>query len=157
MGVIGTQATIASGAYRDAFTAAPALELTMQACPRFVELVESGVTAGPEAVAVAEEYLAPVREAGVDTLVLGCTHYPLLRDVISDYMGAGVTLIDTGEQAALAAAALLGEQDRLNDFTRAGERRYYASDSAEDFAATASLYLGADISGLVERVAIENY
>ena len=93
----------------------------------------------------------------MDTLVLGCTHYPLLMDVISDYMGAGVTLIDTGEQAALAAAGLLDEQDRRNDPNRTGERRYYASDSAEDFAATAKLFLGKDISDRVERIAIENY
>ena len=93
----------------------------------------------------------------MDTLVLGCTHYPLLMDVISDYMGAGVTLIDTGEEAARAAADLLAQQDRLNDPARSGLRRYYASDSAEDFAATAKLFLGKDISDRVERIAIENY
>ena len=106
---------------------------------------------------VVEEYLASVKAAGVDTLVLGCTHYPLLMDVISDYMGAGVTLIDTGEEAARAAADLLARRDRLNDPARNGLRRYYASDSAEDFAATAKLFLGKDISDRVERIAIENY
>ncbi|MEN6340616.1 MAG: glutamate racemase, partial [Clostridiaceae bacterium] len=88
---------------------------------------------------------------------LGCTHYPLLRDIISDFMGKNVILIDTGEQAARAIAALLSQEDHLNERTRNGERRYYASDSAEDFAATASLYLGSSIAGSVERVAIEMY
>ena len=104
-----------------------------------------------------EEYLSTVKAQGVDTLVLGCTHYPLLREIISDYMGYGVTLIDTGEQAARAIAALLSERDQLNDRARNGERRYYASDSAEDFTATASLYLGSNIAGSVERVDIELY
>jgi len=160
IGVIGTKATIRSGAYEASIrTLLPAARLTAKACPLLVPLVEDGrVRRGdPVTERVVAEYLAPVKAAGVDTLVLGCTHYPLLRDVISDYMGVGVTLIDTGEQAALAAAELLGGQNKLNDPGRTGERRYYASDSAEDFAATASLYLGSDISGMVERVAIENY
>ena len=106
---------------------------------------------------VVEEYLASIRAEGVDTLVLGCTHYPLLRDVIADFMGRDVTLIDTGEQAARSAAALLREKDGLNGPDREGERRYYASDSAEDFAAMASMFLGSDITECVERVAIENY
>ena len=160
IGIIGTKATIRSSAYETSIRALlPEAKLTAKACPLLVPLVEDGRVRRGDFVTerVVEEYLSPVKAAGVDTLVLGCTHYPLLTDVISDYMGAGVTLIDTGEQAALAAAALLSEQGRLNDASRAGERRYYASDSAADFAATASLYLGADISGLVERVAIENY
>ena len=160
IGVIGTKATIRSGAYEAAIRALlPTARLTTRACPLLVPLVEDGrVQRGdPVTERVVEEYLAPVKTAGVDTLVLGCTHYPLLMDVISDYMGEGVTLIDTGEQAAMAVAALLKEQDKLNDPARAGHRRYYASDSAEDFAATAKLFLGKDISDRVERVAIENY
>jgi len=160
IGVIGTKATIRSGAYEAAIRALlPNAQLIARACPLLVPLVEDGrVQRGdPVTERVVEEYLAPVKAAGVDTLVLGCTHYPLLRDVISDYMGESVTLIDTGEEAARAAAALLTEQGGLNDPNRAGVRRYYASDSAEDFAATAKLFLGKDISDRVERVAIENY
>ena len=160
IGVIGTKATIRSGAYEAAIRALlPEARLTAKACPLLVPLVEDGRVRRGDAVTerVVEEYLAPVKAAGVDTLVLGCTHYPLLRDVISDFMGAGVTLIDTGEEAARAAAELLRGQNRLNDAARAGERRYYASDSAADFAATASLFLGSDISDRVERVAIETY
>ena len=160
IGVIGTKATIRSGAYEAAIRALkPDATLIALACPLLVPLVEDGrVKRGdPVTERVVEEYLAPIRTAGVDTLVMGCTHYPLLRDVLSDFMGSGVALIDTGEEAARAAADLLRETDRLNDAGRAAARRYYASDSAEDFAATASLFLGEDISGCVERVAIENY
>ncbi len=160
IGVIGTKATIRSGAYEAGIRVLlPQARLVAQACPLLVPLVEDGRVRRGDAVTerVVEEYLAPVKAAGVDTLVLGCTHYPLLADVISDYMGGDVTLIDTGEEAARAAAALLEERGRLNDPARAGERRYYASDSAEDFAATAALFLGKDISGRVERVAIETY
>ncbi len=160
VGVIGTKATIRSGAYEAAIRALlPEARLVAKACPLLVPLVEDGRVKRGDAVTerVVEEYLAAVKASGVDTLVLGCTHYPLLRDVISDYMGAEVTLIDTGEEAARAAAALLGGRGMLNDPARAGQRRYYASDSAEDFAATAALFLGSDISDRVERVAIETY
>jgi glutamate racemase len=160
IGVIGTKATIRSGAYEANIRALlPTALLTAKACPLLVPLVEDGrVRRGdPVTERVVEEYLSPVKAAGVDTLVLGCTHYPLLWDVIADYMGGGVTLIDTGEQAALSAADLLGGQNSLNSPDRAGERRYYVSDSAEDFAATASLFLGSDIFGMVERVAIESF
>lgn len=78
VGVIGTVATITSGAYDDALAAAPSVRVTSQACPRFVSFVEQGITSGPEVIAVAREYLAPLQEAGVDTLILGCTHYPML-------------------------------------------------------------------------------
>ena len=100
VGVIGTRATIESRAYEDAFAVAPGLEVTARACPRFVEFVEAGVTSGPEVLAVAHEYLDPIREAGVDTLVLGCTHYPLLTAVISYVMGEDVTLVSSAEETA---------------------------------------------------------
>ena len=100
IGVIGTEATIGSGAYDDAFAAAPHLELTTAACPAFVELVEKGITAGPQVQEVAERYLAPVRERGVDTLVLGCTHYPLLAGAISYTMGQSVTLVSSADETA---------------------------------------------------------
>jgi glutamate racemase len=95
IGVIGTQATIDSGAYLDAFNAAPQLEITAIACPKFVEFVERGETSGPAITAVAEEYLRPLLDKGIDTLVLGCTHYPLLTGVISYVMGDYVTLVSS--------------------------------------------------------------
>ena len=100
VGVIGTAGTIQSRAYDDAFAAAPHLELSSAACPRFVEFVEAGVTTGPEVLAVAEEYLAPLRDAAVDTLVLGCTHYPFLKGAISYVMGEGVSLVSSDVETA---------------------------------------------------------
>ncbi|MEA5456130.1 glutamate racemase [Sinomonas sp. JGH33] len=100
VGVIGTSATVGSRAYEDTFAAAPELSITSAACPDFVRYVEAGVTTGPELLAAAEGYLAPLREAGVDTLVLGCTHYPLLTGVISYVMGDGVTLVSSAEETA---------------------------------------------------------
>jgi len=100
VGVIGTATTVSSGAYADAFAAAPHLRLTQQACPRFVEFVEAGRTDGPEVLSVARDYLAPLIQAQVDTLVLGCTHYPLLTGVLSYVMGPEVTLVSSAEETA---------------------------------------------------------
>ncbi len=100
VGVIGTEATVGSRAYEDTFAAAPQLQITSVACPRFVEFVEAGITTGPGLLATAEEYLAPLKAAGVDTLVLGCTHYPLLTGVISLVMGEDVTLVSSAEETA---------------------------------------------------------
>ena len=100
VGVIGTVGTIQSRAYDDAFAAASELELHSAACPRFVEFVEAGVTSGDELFAVAEEYLAPLRDAGVDTLVLGCTHYPLMSAAIQFVMGPDVRLVSSADETA---------------------------------------------------------
>ena len=100
VGVIGTVGTINSLAYEDAFAAASQLRLTTAACPRFVEFVEAGVTTGAELLAVAEEYLAPLRDADIDTLVLGCTHYPLIAAAIQYVVGDEVTLISSAEETA---------------------------------------------------------
>ena len=123
VGVISTVATKTSRAYEDAFAAAPHIDVTTQACPRFVEFVEEGVTGGDELIKVAHEYLDPVAEAGVDTLILGCTHYPLLTAVVSYVMGDGVTLVSSAEETAkdvyraLVAGGL--ERDRLAARARA--------------------------------------
>jgi glutamate racemase len=100
IGVICTRATAESMAYDDAFAAAPHFTLTTQSCPRFVDFVEAGVTGGEELLAVAHEYLDPLTSAGVDTLILGCTHYPLLTGVISFVMGDDVTLVSSAEECA---------------------------------------------------------
>ncbi len=113
IGVIGTTMTITSGAYQDAFAAAPNVEVISAACPRFVAFVESGVTTGPELLAAAQEYLAPMREARVDTLVLGCTHYPLLTGVISYVMGDEVTLVSSAEETAKDVYRTLTSADLL--------------------------------------------
>ena len=100
VGVISTVATKTSRAYEDAFAAAPHIAVTTQACPRFVEFVERGVTGGDELIRAAHEYLDPVAAEGVDTLILGCTHYPLLSAVVSYVMGDGVTLVSSAEETA---------------------------------------------------------
>lgn len=100
VGVIGTVGTIASRAYEDAFAAAPSLELFSRACPRFVEFVEAGVTSGDEVLRVTAEYLRPMRDAEVDTLVLGCTHYPFLKGAIAYVMGEGVSLVSSDTETA---------------------------------------------------------
>ncbi len=107
VGVICTAATKASMAYDDAFAAAPDVTLTTRACPRFVEFVERGVTSGPDLVAVAQEYLEPLVADGVDTLILGCTHYPLLTGVISFVLGDDVTLVSSAEETAKDVYGLL--------------------------------------------------
>jgi glutamate racemase len=107
VGVICTEATATSMAYDDAFAAAPHVKLRTQACPRFVEFVEQGMTSGPEVLAVAHEYLDPLAAHGVDTLILGCTHYPLLTGAISYVMGDEVTLVSSAEETAKDVYGLL--------------------------------------------------
>ncbi|MGH3359480.1 MAG: glutamate racemase [Nocardioidaceae bacterium] len=115
VGVICTEATKSSMAYDDAFAAAPHMTLRTQACPRFVEFVERGVTSGPELTAAAHAYLDPLVDAGVDTLVLGCTHYPLLTGVISYVLGDGVTLVSSAEETAKDVYALLASRGLERD------------------------------------------
>ena len=113
VGVIATAGTVNSGAYARALQGIPGLNLTQQACPRFVELAEAGITTGPQVLDVAKEYLEPLQAAAVDTLVLGCTHYPLLAGPISYVMGRNVALVSSSEETAkdvyreLAARTLL--------------------------------------------------
>ncbi|MBD8868815.1 glutamate racemase [Nocardioides donggukensis] len=111
IGVICTRATAQSMAYDDAFAAAPHVTLHTRACPRFVEFVERGVTSGEELLAAAHEYLDPLLDEGIDTLVLGCTHYPLLTGVISYVMGDAVTLVSSAEECAKDLYKLLVRHD----------------------------------------------
>lgn len=151
VGVIGTQATIASGAYADAFAAAPDLTLSAQACPRFVEFVEQGSTSGPELIDLAEEYLAPLVEADIDTLVLGCTHYPLLTGVISYVMGESVTLVSSAEETAKDVYRTLVAYDLLRaDDDHEPQHRFVATGDAVDFARLGRRFLGPEI-GVVEH------
>lgn len=115
VGVIGTSATITSRAYQDAFAAAPHIEVFAESAPRFVEFVEAGQTSGPEVLRAAREYLAPLIEAGVDTLVLGCTHYPFLRGAIAYVMGQGVRLVGSDSETAkdVYRELLEGDLDRI--------------------------------------------
>ncbi len=133
VGVLCTEATASSGAYADALGVAP-VEVVTQACPRFVEFVEAGVTSGDELLSVAEEYLTPVRAAGVDTLVLGCTHYPLLTGVIS-YLLPDVALVSSAEECATATyATLLGAGLLRADAGRRGRHEFITTGSPDAFA-----------------------
>ncbi len=153
VGVIGTVATVTSGAYEDAFAAAPAVTLTSTACPAFVGFVERGVTSGRQVLQVVQASLAPLQDAGVDTLVLGCTHYPLLSGVIALAMGEGVTLVSSAEQTAQDVVRVL--------LTRGLERdpalpppvhRFLATGDPEPFARLGRRFLGPEVA-LVEAVA----
>ena len=147
VGVIGTVGTINSRAYEDAFAAATTLQLFTQACPRFVEFVEAGVTTGDEVLAVAEEYLAPLRTAGVDTLVLGCTHYPFLRGAISYVMGDSVTLVSSDTETANDVYRTLVSQGLERTAAGPPSYRYEATgDSADDFLSLAHRLIGPEIS-----------
>ncbi len=147
VGVIGTRATITSRAYDDAFAAAPQLTITARACPRFVEFVERGVTGGGELLDVAHGYLDPVRAAGVDTLVLGCTHYPLLTGVISYLMGEDVTLINSAEETAKDVYRTLVAHDLVRDpGLPEPQHRFLATGDPEPFARLARRFLGPEVA-----------
>jgi glutamate racemase len=144
--VIGTQATVTSGAYEDAFAAAPELELVVQACPRFVEFVEAGVTSGSDLLAAAHDYLDPVAAAGVDTLVLGCTHYPLLTGVISYVMGDDVTLVSSAEETAKDVYRTLSTQGLLRSGDLPPPRhQFMATGDPADFTRLGRRFLGPEI------------
>ena len=113
IGVIGTVGTIKSGAYQDSFVADPSIEVTAVACPRFVEFVEAGVTSGDELFAVANDYLTPLKDAQVDTLVLGCTHYPLISAAIQFVMGPTVSLVSSDDATAYEVYQTLLTHDLL--------------------------------------------
>ena len=144
IGVIGTRATIDSMAYVDAFAAAPHVELSARACPRFVDFVEQGVTGGDELVEVAHEYLDPLISAGVDTLVLGCTHYPLLTGVVSWVMGDQVTLVSSAEESAKDLYRTLAERGLMRP---EGEPTYdfWTTGSPEEFASIGRRFLGPEL------------
>ena len=144
VGVIGTNATIESGAYLDSFAAAPQLTITDVACPAFVEYVERGETSGPAITEIARRYLQPLIDADVDTLVLGCTHYPLLTGVISYVMGDGVTLVSSAEETAKDLYRTLIENDLLNS-SGSPTYKFIATGDTESFSRLARRFLGPEV------------
>jgi len=150
VGVIGTEMTITSGAYADAFAAAPTVSLVSVACPRFVPFVEAGITGGPELLAAAREYLAPLQQAQVDTLVLGCTHYPLLTGVLAYVMGEGVTLVSSAEETAKDVYRTLVAHDLVREpGLPEPVHRFMATGDAAEFGRLGRRFLGPEI-GAVE-------
>ena len=153
IGVIGTVATITSGAYQDAFAAAPDLQILTAACPQFVPFIERGVTSGRQLLGLAESYLAPLGAAGIDTLVLGCTHYPLLTGVISYVMGEDVVLINSADETAKDVYRTLMRADLLRpDDSAPANHRFDATGPAEPFNRLVHRFLGLEHAELTPRL-----
>ena len=146
VGVIGTQTTIDSKAYEDAFAAAPQLNLTATPCPDFVSFVESGETSGTAVTQSAERYLKPLKDKGVDTLVLGCTHYPLLTGVISYVMGNDVTLVSSADETAKDLYRVLVEKNLLRLNSEKPNYQFISSGNPESFAKLARRFLGPEVT-----------
>ena len=152
VGVIGTVATIESKAYLDAFAAAPQLQITAKACPLFVEFVESGKTSGDEITKIAQDYLKSMQEADIDTLVLGCTHYPLLTGVISYVMGNDVTLVSSAEETAKDLYRTLVENNLLNSGAAKVSHRFVATADTDRFTALAKRFLGPEVVSVTNKI-----
>jgi glutamate racemase len=160
VGVIGTAGTIQSRAYDDAFAAADGLELFGAACPRFVEFVEAGITSGDELFTVAEQYLAPLRDAGIDTLVLGCTHYPLMSAAIQYVIGPDVRLVSSAEETAADVYRTLVSHGLERTAGTPPEHRFESTgDDERAFRALAQRFLGPEVrhveafpTGPIERI-----
>jgi glutamate racemase len=147
IGVIGTAGTIHSNAYARAIHAiSPGVRVEQQACPLFVPLVEEGWFSHPAAELIAEEYLKPVRESAVDALVLGCTHYPLLKPLLRRVMGDQVALIDSGEQTAITLEETLKSSGLEGDRGRQGSHRFAVSDDEPRFRQVGSRFIGERLS-----------
>ncbi len=146
VGIIGTPGTIRSQAYqRELHAIDPALKVKARACPLFVPLAEEGWTGGDVPRLVAREYLADFTSNGVDTLVLGCTHYPLLKSVIAEVVGPGVALVDSAEATAEAVALLLEEQRMLAPAGHTPAHGYFVTDVPERFVEVGARFLGRPI------------
>lgn len=159
IGVIGTVATINSRAYETALKKiSPELTVVSVPCPLFVPLVENGRTDANDvaALTIAGDYLAQLREFGIDTLIMGCTHYPLLRDVIARIMGPEVMLIDSGAETAKLVAEDLHNRNMLSNNAGEGIVRYFVTDDADAFSTMASVLMESDICGRVEQITLEN-
>ena len=160
VGIIATLASIRSGAYEAVLRRLdPEVEVIGKPCPLFVPLVENGRFRRGDVVieTVAREYLEPLKATGIDTLILGCTHYPLLTEVIADVMGPEVTLVSAGEESAFELKRLLKANGLRAEETRLGEAEFYVSDQPEDFERIASVFLQEDIRHVARRIDIDRY
>jgi glutamate racemase len=143
IGVIATQATVDSGSYSVNIKAMDSRhEIFSVVCPRLVPLVEAGMLEGPEIHQAVKEYIAPLLNQGIDTLVMGCTHYPFLASVISDIVGNGVTLVDPAAETIEELIRMLEKNDILNDKQTIGTREFYVSGNEESFYKVGRLLLG---------------
>ena len=163
IGIIGTAATIRSRSYETLLRKlVPGVEITARPCPLFVPLVEAGYVdhSSPDKEQITKlviaQYLTEVRDAGVDTLILGCTHYPLLKAMIGEFMGRNVVLVDPAKTAAHHLERTLSERGLRADHP-AGQAHFYVSDAPDSFAQTADLFLGEYKGGPVEQIAIDKF
>lgn len=146
IGIIGTSATVSSGAYEEEIRAVnPGIKVFGKSCPLFVPLVEEGWSNDGVVDVVAKKYLAPFKEKKIDTLILGCTHYPLLRSSIQKVMGSSVRLVDSAEETAKEAKTLLEECGLGYSGKRRGKARFFVSDAPDKFLSVAKRFLGKNI------------
>ena len=160
VGIIATLASIRSGAYEATLKRLdPEVDVIGKACPLFVPLVEEGRFQRGDIVieTVAREYLEPLKELGIDTLILGCTHYPLLTEIVAEIMGPDVTLVSAGEESAFELKRLLKANGLRADESREGEAEFFVSDRAEDFERIASVFLQEDLRRAARRIDIDQY
>lgn len=157
IGVIGTQGTIKSGKYLQKLKGISSdFQVFSKACPMFVPIVENGYSNSEVSDIIAREYLQELKSEGVDTLIMGCTHYPLLKKTIKEIMGDGVSLVDAGAEVAIQVKERLCEKGLLCD-RKGGNTQYYVSDTVEGFSSIAGMFLEKEIEGSVHTVNIEKY
>jgi glutamate racemase len=154
IGVIGTRATVSSGFYESRIKAAdPAIEVSSQACPLFVPLAEEGMLDAEATRLIAAGYLAPLRGKGIDTLILGCTHYPLLRSIIEDVMGPGVALVDSAAPTAEELARRLSEGGIASE-RETPDYDLFVTDAPQRVETVARLFFGEDLPGRLQKVTL---
>lgn len=154
IGVICTVATAMSQSYDDALAAVPRVRLFTAACPLFVDYVERGITGGPELLSLARDYLDPLLEAKVDTLILGCTHYPLLTGVLSYVLGDDVTLVSSADECAKDVYTTLTDFDLLHAEPRVTTRRFLTTGSPALFEGIGRRLMGGFVDGVEQVVAV---
>lgn len=151
IGVIGTAGTIKSRAYEDEIKHMDSsIKVTAVVCPLFVPFVEEGWLEGRVVLEVANTYLRPLKEAKVDTVILGCTHYPLLKPVIKEVLGSAVRLIDSAKQVAIEVKNILANESLVNTALQTGKQRFYVSDNPEWFSSLAARFLGEEIKSVIK-------
>jgi len=155
IGIIGTNATVNSGSYQKVLKSlSPNIECVARPCPLFVSLAEEGWTIGPVAKMIAETYLADLRVSGIDTLILGCTHYPLLKPVIANTMGEGVTLIDSAEATVAQMSRIMDDAEGLRNDSKKPEHKFLVSDAPDRFKEVGERFLSQKIPD-VFKVALD--
>lgn len=158
IGVLGTPGTINSGSYKKGIQALnPDIRVFEKACPMFVPLVENGYLESEATYIIAKEYLADLIEEKVDTIILGCTHYPLLEKVITNIVGNQVAIINAGYETALYTKEILTKNNLLSDDTSLGSHQFFVSDDVEKFSHLGSMFLGCPIDTDVKKIDIETY